>query len=133
MTNTTKRYRGSCHCGAVRYEVDIDLSKGTGRCNCSICTKTAWWGVLVKPEAFTLLSGEDSLTDYQHGPKIGHHLFCKHCGVRSFGTGSGPWAGGDYVSINLNCLDDLDPHGLTVMHFNGRDNDWSSPRVEVLA
>jgi hypothetical protein len=126
----TKTFHGSCHCGAVRYEVDLDLSTPTSRCNCSICTKTSMWGVIVKPEAFRVLSGEDNLSDYQRGPKVGHFLFCKTCGVRSFGRGDAPWVGGPYVSINLNCLDGVDLDEVIVNHYDGRNNSWSTPRTE---
>ena len=121
-------YHGSCHCGAVQYEADIDLEAGTGRCNCSICTKTRSWGVLLRPQDFRLLA------DYQFGTMSGHHRFCRRCGVRTHGHGHVEELGGDFVSIQVATLDDMEPArlaNLPIRYQNGRDNAWWNEPDEV--
>ena len=95
----SQKHAGGCHCGAVRFEVEIDLGKGAGRCNCSICTKTAVTGAIVKPHAFKLLSGEESLSTYQWGGNISTRFFCKHCGIHSFGKGHLAEVGGEQIML----------------------------------
>lgn len=128
-----KTYHGSCHCGAVTFAADIDLARGTLRCNCSLCAKTRFWPAIVEPGAFRLLSGAADLTLYQFGRKVDGHPFCRHCGVRSFGSGVSPrW--GAFYAVNLSCLDDAAPaelSGAPVTYVDGRNDNWHAAPAEV--
>ena len=119
------KHTGSCHCGTVRFEVELDASSA-GRCNCSACTKTGVTGGIVKPAAFKLLSGESSLSMYEWGPKISKRYFCKHCGVHCFARGHLKEVGGDYVSVNYNVLDGVELSALELNYWDGRHDNWQA-------
>jgi len=123
-----KTYSGSCHCGAVRFEADLDLAQGTFRCNCSICFKTRAWLAGAKASDLRLLAGKQSLGDYQFGKRRLHHRFCKTCGVRPFSQS------GDQVAVRVTCLDGVDPYELInapVRYFNMLHDDMKSPPAET--
>ena len=128
---TLQTYAASCHCGNVRIEADIDLAAGTGKCNCSICTKARFWGAVVKPDAFRLLSDPAEATDYSFGSHRVHWPFCKTCGVRVYGHGNIPEVGGEFYTVSLASLDDVNLGELCeapVNHSDGRhDNWWNAP------
>ena len=112
-------YSGSCHCGAVRYTVELDLSGQVTACNCSMCGRAGTMLAFVPIEKFTLEQGEDSLTDYQFNKERIHHLFCKVCGIKSFARGTGP-GGKEMAAVNVRCLAGVDASTLAVKHFDGR-------------
>ncbi|OJH35652.1 GFA family protein [Cystobacter ferrugineus] len=124
ITPGLRTYKGSCQCGAVRFEVDFDPSQGTTRCNCTICTKTAWWGINVKPDAFRLLSGKEVLGDYSRS-EASHARFCKVCGINAFGHGNIPEMGGDYYGVNANCLDGANLSGIQITYLDGLHDTWA--------
>lgn len=123
MANT---HTGGCHCGAVRFEVTLEPSYQAASCNCSICMKLAHTSVIVKPEAFRLLAGEGSITSYAWAAKISTRYFCKTCGIYTHAKGHLEILGGDYVSVNLNCLDDFDVNAIQVAHWDGRHDNWKA-------
>ena len=129
-----KTYCGSCHCGAVRFEVDIDLSAGTFKCNCSICTKSRNWLAVLEPDAFRLTAGESDLSDYQCGKQTTHHLFCKHCGVSSFEWGNDKNLGGKFYAVKVACLDDAPVDELVnapITYVDGRHDNYKAAPAEV--
>ena len=118
MAETTT-YKGSCHCGEVSYEVDLELGKVIA-CNCSICSRMGWLLSFVPASQFRLLSGEKVLVDYQFGKKSIHHPFCSKCGIRSFCGGTDP-GGNEVRGVNVRCLEGVEVDKLEVMHYDGKN------------
>jgi hypothetical protein len=116
-----KTYTGGCHCGAVRYQAVLNLSGPVLSCNCSMCGRAGTLLTFVPAAQFTLLSGDDSLTNYFFNKHAIHHLFCKVCGIKSFARGKRP-DGAEMVAINARCLDDVDVSQLTIQSIDGKSS-----------
>ena len=112
------QYQGSCHCGQVSYEVNLEIENLLS-CNCSICLKKGYLLAFTGINQFKLLKGEDQLTEYLFNKKVIQHLFCKTCGVASFGKGSTP-DGNKMVAINARCLDNIDLKKFPIMEYDGK-------------
>ena len=111
-------HRGGCHCGAVAFEVDVAARLVVQECNCSICTASGYWHLIVPRERFRLQRGQDALTEYTFGTRVARHLFCRTCGVKSFYV---PRSHPDGYSVNARCLDRVTVRAITVERFDGRN------------
>lgn len=123
-----KTYQGSCHCGAVKFEAELDLEQSTYRCNCSICRRTRFWPAVAREGGFRILAGEAELTQYLFNSMKNQHYFCKHCGVRPFGIGTETPIGKMY-GVNLGCLSGVSEEELSrlpVTYVDGLNNKWQS-------
>ena len=121
------RVNGGCHCGAVRFAAELPQPPVPALdCNCSICRMTGFLHIVVAHGDFELVTGRDALTGYRFGTGAAEHLFCKHCGVKSFYQ---PRSHPDAWSINADCLDERPE--LAVEFFDGADWEAAAARLDA--
>ncbi len=111
------KYQGSCHCQAVRFEVEAPERIEAERCNCSICSKSGYLHLIVPRHKFRLLAGAKQLTTYSFNTGVAKHRFCKICGIKPFYV---PRSNPDGIDVNVNCLDTR-PVNINVIEFDGRN------------
>ncbi len=118
MTDRTT-YRGSCHCGAVRFAFVSAAITTACRCNCSICKRRGarMSDSYVPPADFIELTGLNALTRYRFGDELVNHYFCAVCGIYPFHDAI---ANPGHYRVNLGCIDDLDPASLDLRLIDGR-------------
>ncbi len=102
--------RGSCHCGAVRFEIDSDFPELT-TCDCTLCSRRGARMVRVHESALRLLAGGDALATYQFHTHTAVHHFCRVCGIYPFHRKR---VSPDHFGVNVACLDEFDPTGIPV-------------------
>lgn len=115
------KYKGSCHCGKVTYEVGLDLSQPVISCNCSMCGRSGTLLSFAPAEQFTLKTGEESLRDYQFNKHVIHHTFCSVCGIKPFARGQNP-DGTPVVAINVRCLEGVALGDLAIHEYDGKSS-----------
>ena len=105
-----QKYSGSCHCGAVRFEIVTDFPEMT-TCDCSICRRKNALMVKVHQDQFTLIAGESALSSYRFHTHTAEHYFCSTCGIYPFHRKR---VTPDYFGVNVFCLEDFEPTGIPV-------------------
>lgn len=119
------KYSGSCHCKAVQFEVIAGSSVEVEDCNCSICSKFGFLHLIVPKAHFTLLCGQDVLTEYRFNTGVAKHTFCKVCGAKPFYIArSNP----DGIDVNLRCLD-TQPDEVKIVPFDGQN--WEANAAKL--
>jgi len=119
-------YSGGCHCGRVRFEIELPGELIVHKCNCSICHKSGYLHLIVPSERFTLLSGRESLVEYRFHTGVARHLFCGTCGIKSYYV---PRSHPDSFSVNLNCVDLTDDVQVVIQPFDGKN--WSKNAAKI--
>ena len=123
-------HRGGCHCGAVAFEVQAPGRLTVSDCNCSICRMSGYQHLIVPRARFRLLQGAESLTEYRFNTGTARHLFCRHCGVKSFYV---PRSNPDGYSVNARCLDPATVEHVEVEIFDDNERAASEARLRNLS
>jgi hypothetical protein len=118
-------YSGSCHCGAIQFQVEAPEKINCADCNCSICSKSGYLHLIVPRSKLKLLQGESSITTYSWGTGIAKHTFCKTCGIKPFYI---PRSNPDGYDVNVRCLDPV-PVELEIEPFDGKN--WEEHAHEL--
>lgn len=112
------KYRGSCHCGRIGFEVEGELD-GVMSCNCSICQRKGSLLWFLPRDQFRLLTPASDMATYTFNKHVIRHCFCPACGIHPFGEGADP-AGNAMAAINIRCLEDVDIEAVPAQKFDGK-------------
>ena len=115
-----------CHCGRIKFDIEIPDKVTVHRCNCSICQKSGYLHLIVPSNCFHSLKGDEHLVDYRFHTGVARHLFCGVCGIKSFYV---PRSHPDSYSVNLNCIELPAGVEVTIEDFDG--SNWSKNRDQI--
>jgi hypothetical protein len=112
------KYRGSCHCGKVAFEVEGEVTEAMS-CNCSICSRKGSLLWFVPRDKLRLLTPEQDASTYLFNKHVIKHRFCPNCGIHPYGEISDP-TNNVMAAVNIRCLEDFDLSSVSIKLFDGR-------------
>jgi hypothetical protein len=112
------KYKGSCHCGKIRFEADTELN-GAVACNCSMCSRKGSLLWFVPCQQFELIAADDDIGTYTFNKHVIKHHFCRTCGIHPYAEGTDA-KGNAIAAVNIRCLEDIDLDKIPVRYFDGR-------------
>jgi len=117
---------GSCHCGAIRFEAEIDPNR-VGLCHCTDCQTFGSAGfrasVLVPGADFTLLEGEPAVYEKTAESGAPRRLaFCSRCGTHVYGLNTS--ADAPSYSVRVGVLKERGELRPTVRVWSRSAPDW---------
>ncbi len=119
-------HHGGCHCAAVAFEVEAPAAIEVSECNCSVCAMTGYLHLIVPKERFRLVRGAQAMVEYRFNTGTAKHLFCRHCGIKSFYV---PRSHPEGISVHARCLAPGTVTTMTVTPFDGRN--WEAARPSL--
>ena len=122
-------YFGSCHCGAVEFEVQAPETLKCLNCNCSICALVGYLHLIVPKSKFSLKKGKNNLSTYTFDTGVAQHLFCKTCGIKSFYI---PRSNPNGIDVNVRCLTPP-PRELRIEDFDGQNWELNAHSLSYLS
>ena len=114
-----KKFIGNCHCKRILFEFFCKEEVTLLECNCSICLPYRYLHLIIDYKKFSLNCNLDQLISYKFRTKVADHLFCKHCGIKSFYK---PASHPNSVSINYNSIYNP-PKIKAILSFDGKNWD----------
>ena len=112
------KYKGSCHCGKVAFEVEGEIDSAIS-CNCSMCQRRGSLLWFVPRDKFHLVTPEEDTRTYLFNKHVIKHRFCPMCGIHPYGEGTDP-KGNRMAAINIRCLEGIELSSVPVTQFDGR-------------
>ncbi|WDR05064.1 GFA family protein [Devosia rhodophyticola] len=119
----------TCHCGAIRIEVDRAPENATA-CTCTYCSKSGALWAYYRPDEVRIITADNDKIYAPRGMNL--HHFCANCGTNTYGD-TPDWSETDIgndtpsvptarkIGLNVKLFDDFDLTGLPIVEIDGRN------------